>query len=165
MTSGGRVLGVTAAGDTLEAALKDAYAAANRIGFEGKYLRHELLPLFIAAGIAAGGQNDAGGGAAVPLDRHVPQGFVLHLRLEAQGLLTELRTILGVSSLTGLRLVNRYDVENLSEEVFQRAKSIVFSEPQVDLIYEESFPLPADPFSAGGGPPGSPGRRSGSCIR
>ena len=64
------------------------------------------------------------------------------LRLEAQGLLTELRTILGVSSLTGLRLVNRYDVENLSEEVFQRAKSIVFSEPQVDLIYEESFPLP-----------------------
>ena len=69
------------------------------------------------------------------------------LRLEAQGLLTELRTILGVSSLTGLRLVNRYDVENLSEEVFQRAKSIVFSEPQVDLIYEESFPLPEGPHT------------------
>ena len=69
------------------------------------------------------------------------------LRLEAQGLLTELRTILGVSSLTGLRLVNRYDVENLSEEVFQRAKSIVFSEPQVDLIYEESFPLPEGPHA------------------
>ena len=51
------------------------------------------------------------------------------LRLEAQGLLTELQTILGVSALTGLRLVNRYDVENLSEEVFQRAKSIVFSLP------------------------------------
>ena len=42
VTSGGRVLGVTAAGDTLEAALKDAYAAANRIGFEGKYLRHDI---------------------------------------------------------------------------------------------------------------------------
>ncbi len=69
------------------------------------------------------------------------------LRLEAQGLLTELRTILGVSALTGLRLVNRYDVENLSEEVFQRAKSIVFSEPQVDLIYEESFPLPEGPHT------------------
>ncbi|WP_300764252.1 AIR synthase-related protein, partial [uncultured Oscillibacter sp.] len=69
------------------------------------------------------------------------------LRLEAQGLLTELRTILGVSALTGLRLMNRYDVENLSEEVFQRAKSIVFSEPQVDLIYEESFPLPEGPHT------------------
>ncbi|WP_304634597.1 phosphoribosylformylglycinamidine synthase, partial [uncultured Oscillibacter sp.] len=69
------------------------------------------------------------------------------LRLEAQGLLTELRTILGVSSLTGLRLVNRYDVENLSEEVFQRAKSIVFSEPQVDFIYEEIFPLPEGPHT------------------
>ena len=42
VTSGGRVLGVTAAGDTLEAALKDAYAAADRIGFEGKYLRRDI---------------------------------------------------------------------------------------------------------------------------
>ena len=42
MTSGGRVLGVTATGDTLEAALKDAYAAAERIHFEGKYLRHDI---------------------------------------------------------------------------------------------------------------------------
>ena len=50
------------------------------------------------------------------------------LRLEAQGLLSELQSILGVSALTGLRLVNRYDVENLADEVFQRAKSIVFSD-------------------------------------
>ncbi len=42
VTSGGRVLGVTATGDTLEAALKDAYAAAERIRFEGKYLRHDI---------------------------------------------------------------------------------------------------------------------------
>ena len=67
------------------------------------------------------------------------------LRLEAQGLLTELQTILGVSALTGLRLVNRYDVENISDEVFQKAKTIVFSEPQVDLIYEEDFPTPEGP--------------------
>ena len=67
------------------------------------------------------------------------------LRLEAQGLLTELQTILGVSALTGLRLVNRYDVENIPEEVFRKAKTIVFSEPQVDLIYEESCPVPQAP--------------------
>jgi phosphoribosylamine--glycine ligase len=42
VTSGGRVLGVTATGDTLEAALKDAYAAAEHIHFEGKYLRHDI---------------------------------------------------------------------------------------------------------------------------
>ena len=42
VTSGGRVLGVTAAGETLEAALKDAYAAAGRIDFKGMYMRHDI---------------------------------------------------------------------------------------------------------------------------
>ena len=54
------------------------------------------------------------------------------LRLEAAGLLNELRTILGISNLTDLRLINRYDVEGLEEDVFQRAVQTVFSEPQVD---------------------------------
>ena len=40
--SGGRVLGVTAVGGTLHDALKEAYAAAERIGFEGKYMRHDI---------------------------------------------------------------------------------------------------------------------------
>ena len=42
VTSGGRVLGVTAVGETLQNALKDAYAAAERIGFEGKYMRRDI---------------------------------------------------------------------------------------------------------------------------
>ena len=54
------------------------------------------------------------------------------LRQEAAGLLNELRSLLGISSLTGLRLINRYDVEGLEEEVFERAVQTVFSEPQVD---------------------------------
>jgi len=54
------------------------------------------------------------------------------LRLEAAGLLNELRTLLGISNLTDLRLINRYDVEGLEEEVFLRAVQTVFSEPQVD---------------------------------
>ncbi len=69
------------------------------------------------------------------------------LRLEAQGLLNELRTILGVTALTGLRLVNRYDVENIEDSVFQQAKTIVFSEPQVDLLYEDVCPMPEGPYS------------------
>ena len=49
VTSGGRVLGVTAVGGTLEAALKDAYAAAERIEFEGKYMRHDIGKRALAA--------------------------------------------------------------------------------------------------------------------
>ena len=58
------------------------------------------------------------------------------LRHEAGALLAELRTLLGISSLAGLRLVNRYDVEGLDEDAFQRAVKTVFSEPQVDDAFE-----------------------------
>ena len=54
------------------------------------------------------------------------------LRQEAQGLLRELRSFAGVSTLTGLRVLNRYDVEGLEEAAFWRAVQTVFSEPQVD---------------------------------
>ena len=42
VTSGGRVLGVTATAPTLAEALKDAYAATETIDFEGKYMRHDI---------------------------------------------------------------------------------------------------------------------------
>ena len=42
VTSGGRVLGVTASAPTLQEALKDAYAAAERVDFEGKFMRHDI---------------------------------------------------------------------------------------------------------------------------
>ncbi|HJB12543.1 MAG TPA: phosphoribosylformylglycinamidine synthase [Candidatus Oscillibacter excrementigallinarum] len=54
------------------------------------------------------------------------------LRQEAQSLLHELRTVVGVSALEDLRLLNRYDVEGLDEAAFRRAVGTVFSEPQVD---------------------------------
>ena len=58
------------------------------------------------------------------------------LRHEAAGLLNELQSLLGIASLTGLRLINRYDVEGLDKDVFQRAVQTVFSEPQVDDAYQ-----------------------------
>ena len=67
------------------------------------------------------------------------------LRQEAGSLLRELQTLLGVSSLTGLRLVNRYDVEGLDEETFQRAVQAVLSEPQLD---DASAALPAGDYTA-----------------
>jgi phosphoribosylformylglycinamidine synthase len=54
------------------------------------------------------------------------------LRQEAAGLLHELRSLLGLTGLTGLRLIHRYDVEGLDEAAFRRAVQTVFSEPQVD---------------------------------
>ena len=55
---------------------------------------------------------------------------------EAQSLLHELTELLGVKSLTGLRLINRYDVEGIDKELFERAIPTVFSEPPVDVTYD-----------------------------
>ena len=49
VTSGGRVLGVTATGPTLRQALQDAYAAAETVDFDGKYLRHDIGRRALAA--------------------------------------------------------------------------------------------------------------------
>ena len=59
---------------------------------------------------------------------------------EARQLHNELTTLLGIRSLTGLRLLNRYDVEGISEELFHECAGTVFSEPPVDDISGE---LPA----------------------
>ena len=49
--------------------------------------------------------------------------------VEAQQLLHELRTILGIERLENLRLLNRYDVEGITEELFATCTPTVFSEP------------------------------------
>ena len=58
--------------------------------------------------------------------------------VEAQQLKNELSTILGIKGLSGLRLVNRYDVEGISRELFEQCVPTVFSEPQVDIAGEEA---------------------------
>ena len=56
---------------------------------------------------------------------------------DARALLSDARTLLGIESLERVRLLNRYDAENLSEELFDYAVRTVFSEPQLDLTYTE----------------------------
>ena len=56
---------------------------------------------------------------------------------EAAALLTECRDFLGIENLRAIRVLNRYDVENISEELFLRARGTIFSEPQLDLVSEE----------------------------
>ena len=54
--------------------------------------------------------------------------------LEAKALLDDIRSFLGIECLEGLRIVNRYDVENISPELFESCKLTVFSEPQLDIV-------------------------------
>ena len=55
---------------------------------------------------------------------------------EAAALLGELKSLLSVKNLNKIRIFNRYDVENVSEEIFEKSKNTVFSESQTDLIYD-----------------------------
>ncbi|MGM9609457.1 MAG: phosphoribosylformylglycinamidine synthase, partial [Eubacteriales bacterium] len=53
---------------------------------------------------------------------------------EAHALLSDLKKLLGIMSLTSVRILNRYDAENISEELFREAVRTVFSEPQLDCV-------------------------------
>ena len=63
--------------------------------------------------------------------------------VRAKELKGELKSYLGINTLTGVRVLVRYDVENLSEDTYQKALGIVFSEPPVDMLYENTFPKEA----------------------
>ena len=55
---------------------------------------------------------------------------------EAAALLSEIKDFLKISSITDLRILNRYDAENITPELFETAVKTVFSEPQTDLSFE-----------------------------
>ena len=53
---------------------------------------------------------------------------------EAKALKNDIVSFLGISGLERLRLINRYDVEDIEPELFEYAKKTVFSEPQLDIV-------------------------------
>ncbi|MBQ9742552.1 MAG: phosphoribosylformylglycinamidine synthase [Ruminococcus sp.] len=59
------------------------------------------------------------------------------LTAEAQSLKNEINNLLMIKSLSELRVINRYDVENIDKDLFDYAKTTVFSEPQLDNISDE----------------------------
>ncbi len=59
--------------------------------------------------------------------------------VQAKDLKHEIHSYLGISEVTGVRVLIRYDVEHISDEVFEKACKTVFSEPPVDTLYRESF--------------------------
>ena len=57
---------------------------------------------------------------------------------EARALESEISTLLGISGVERVRIVNRYDAENITKELFDYAVGTVFSEPQLDDVYTEA---------------------------
>ncbi|MFL0196495.1 phosphoribosylformylglycinamidine synthase [Clostridium sp. WILCCON 0269] len=59
--------------------------------------------------------------------------------IEAQGLLKDIRESLSIHHLEDVRVINRYDIENINDKEYQESKHIIFSEKTVDEIYEEKI--------------------------
>lgn len=60
--------------------------------------------------------------------------------VRAGELKSEVRKYLGVKGLESVRVLIRYDIENVADETYNKALGTVFSEPPVDILYEETFP-------------------------
>ena len=60
--------------------------------------------------------------------------------VKAGELREELVSYLGITGVKSVRVLIRYDIENLSEDTYKKALGTIFSEPPVDEVYEEEFP-------------------------
>jgi len=61
--------------------------------------------------------------------------------VQAQDLKHEISNYLGISDVAGVRVLIRYDVENISDDTFEKACNGIFAEPPVDTLYYEEFPV------------------------
>ncbi len=61
---------------------------------------------------------------------------------EAKRIYSEITGFLGIRSVTGIRYLNRYDVENVSEGIFKASANRIFSEPQSDSVVFETLEIP-----------------------
>jgi phosphoribosylformylglycinamidine synthase len=86
------------------------------------------------------------------------------LALEAAALLNDARSLLGIETLSGLRMLNRYDVQNIDAALFNSCRKTVFSEPQLDRVYD-SLPEGADAMFAVEYLPGQFDQRADSAAQ
>ncbi len=61
--------------------------------------------------------------------------------VEAKGVLADLRENLSLAGLKDVRIINRYDVEGISDEEYAKARGLIFSEPPVDNAYDEAIEI------------------------
>ena len=87
--------------------------------------------------------------------------------VEARKLYTELKEQLGIAALDNIRVLNRYDVDNIDYPVYLAAKPVVFSEPQCDDLYDENLPAmdPNTTLLAVEALPGQYDQRADSCAQ
>ena len=64
--------------------------------------------------------------------------------IKARELREEIESYLDITGVTGVRVLVRYDIENISEDVYKEALGTIFSEPPVDDVFEETFPHSAE---------------------
>ena len=64
--------------------------------------------------------------------------------VRAKELKEEFADYLSLKTIENVRVLIRYDIENIDEATYKKSLGIVFSEPPVDLLYEENFPLASD---------------------
>ncbi|MTI60744.1 MAG: phosphoribosylformylglycinamidine synthase [Firmicutes bacterium] len=60
---------------------------------------------------------------------------------ESQFLNKEIKEFLGIKGLTAIRVIHRYDIEGISDDIYNRSRETIFAEPPVDLIYDEDFEI------------------------
>ena len=120
VTNGGRVLSLTALGDTLDEAYEKAYSMADKIDFKGKTFRKDIGPMVKRVYTCKKDKFD----------------------LEASALLKELKESYGID-LESIKPYQRYDIEGLTDLEIEKIKGTILSEPPVDDIYtgEEAFKL------------------------
>jgi phosphoribosylformylglycinamidine synthase len=61
--------------------------------------------------------------------------------IEAKNLLKNLKENLNIKKLNSTRILNRYDISGITEEEFRRTIRTIFSEPPVDMVYNEEFKI------------------------
>ena len=60
--------------------------------------------------------------------------------VEAASLFNDIRENLHIKNLTGVRVLNRYDIDGIDDATYEAAKLTVFAEPAIDVVYEETMP-------------------------
>ncbi|MBQ3425805.1 MAG: phosphoribosylformylglycinamidine synthase [Clostridia bacterium] len=62
--------------------------------------------------------------------------------IEAKDILADLRENLNMKGLSDVRIINRYDIDGMTDEEYEKARSLIFSEPPVDNAYDEKIDIP-----------------------
>lgn len=66
--------------------------------------------------------------------------------VEARGLFNEIKEHLSIKTIERVRIIYRYDIEGISDEIYYQARTTIFSEPPVDYVYDEEIEISSDDF-------------------